>query len=289
MNPFYVALDIGGTKFIVGAADDSGRLLKRVRESTPGDFEEGMELLERMIADVTEGGVITGMGAAIGGPMDWETGVVSPLHQPNWRNVPFRKIMEERWQAPLFIDVDTNVAALAEYECRKPSASRLLYITVSTGMGGGLIIDGKIYRGMSGAHPEVAHQFVSATGPQGKPVLCSCGAEGCLEELVSGNGIRRTYGKKAEDLNNDEWRQVSIYLGHGLRNLATIYLPDIIVLGGGVVFGSRERLLPRAVEIMRRNLKIVPCPQVEISTLGEENVLQGAAILARRSARPATL
>ena len=92
----YVGLDIGGTKFLVAAADAAGQILHQVRESTPQDLDEGLALLEEMIEAVTGGDSILGMGAAIGGPLDWRQGVVSPLHQPAWRDVPLRTIMEER-------------------------------------------------------------------------------------------------------------------------------------------------------------------------------------------------
>jgi predicted NBD/HSP70 family sugar kinase len=220
------------------------------------------------------------MGAAIGGPLDARRGVVSPLHQPRWRDVPLKALMEARWGCPFSVDVDTNVAALGEYAAGA-TASRLLYLTLSTGMGGGFLIDGKIYYGMREAHPEVAHQAIPYRCAFPERVACSCGAPDCLEALVSGNGIRRIYGKPAEQLSDAEWSEVAYNLGQGLRNLATIYAPDLIILGGGVAVGGGERLLSEARQVMTSYLRLVPAPELRLSQLGYDTALLGALVIAR--------
>ena len=113
-NSVFVGLDIGGTKLLVASTDPHGVILKRTQAMTPEGLAEGLSLLDEMIKTVAEGRRVMGMGAAIGGPLDYRTGVVSPLHQPQWRDVPFKAIMEARWKCPLQVDVDTNIAALGE-------------------------------------------------------------------------------------------------------------------------------------------------------------------------------
>ena len=110
----YVGLDIGGTKLLVASADEQGALLDRVQKETPTALDAGLDALNRMVAKVANGQQVTAMGAAIGGPLDWRRGIVSPLHQPEWRDVPLKEIMTQRWGCPFFVDVDTNVAALEE-------------------------------------------------------------------------------------------------------------------------------------------------------------------------------
>ncbi|MEI7771939.1 MAG: ROK family protein [Chloroflexales bacterium] len=276
-----IGLDIGGTKLMVAAADAAGNMLRRVREPTPHGLDEGLGLLQRMIAQVAGGEPIAGIGAAIGGPLDARRGVVSPLHQPQWRDVPLKALMEARWGCPFFVDVDTNVAAVGEYAAGATSR-RLLYLTLSTGMGGGFLIDGEIYAGVRGAHPEVAHQAVAYRCASPERVACECGAPDCLEALVSGNGIRRVYGKAAEHLSAAEWAEVAYNLGQGLRNLATIYAPDLIILGGGVAVGGGERLLGAARQVMERHLRLVPAPELRLSQLGYDTALLGALEIARR-------
>lgn len=279
-SPLYVGLDIGGTKFLVASADGQGNVLEQVQEATPACLEAGLDALHRMIETVTRGRAVSAMGAAIGGPLDWRRGIVSPLHQPQWRDVPLKAIMQDRWKCPFFVDVDTNVAAMGEYHFGGERAPRLLYLTLSTGMGGGFIVHGKIYRGMDEGHPEAAHQAVHFRCSYPERVACECGAPDCLEALVSGNGIRRIYGKPAEHLSEQEWDEVSYNLGQGLRNLSAIYLPDVIVLGGGVACGRGEKLIAAARKVMQDHLRIVAVPALRLSRLGYQTALMGTIAVA---------
>jgi glucokinase len=275
-----VALDIGGTKFLAAAAGPDGAVFSTLRAPTPRSLPEGLGLLRRLARECAQGHEIQSIGAAIGGPLDWRSGVVSPLHQPEWRAVPLKTLMEREFGCPFHVDVDTNVAALGEWEARDRQPRRLLYLTLSTGMGGGFLVDGKLFRGAGGEHPEVAHQCVAWKGAHER-VLCECGAAGCLEELVSGNGIRRLYGKPAPELSDAEWAEVGHNLGQGLRNLSTIYAPDLIAIGGGVAFGAGEKLLAPARAAAASHLKLVALPRVEPSLLGYETALRGALVLAK--------
>jgi len=285
MQRVLIGLDIGGTKFMVAAANPTSlAVLATVKEPTPAGLEEGLSLLHAMIARVAADADIAGIGAAAGGPLDWQTGVISPLHQPAWRDVPLGRIMRDRWHAPFRCDVDTNVAALGEYHLGHYTERRLFYLTLSTGMGGGLVVDGEIYRGgLGGAHPEVGHQAVPFHCRHPARVACECGAPDCLEALISGTAIRRIYGRPAEELDDGEWAEVAWNLGQGLRNMAALYAPDIIAIGGGLA-RQGERLLKPARQVMLDHLKLVPAPRVEVSRLGYDTALLGAVVLAHEAA-----
>jgi glucokinase len=276
----FVGLDIGGTKIMVAAADREGNILRRARADTSTSLETDLANINRMIAEVAAEEEIMGMGAAIGGPLDWEQGIVSPLHQPAWRNVPLKAMMESKWGCEFRVDVDTNVAAVGEYRWGGILAKRFLYLTLSTGMGGGFLVDGQIYRGQDGAHPEVGHQSINFRSSNLRAVQCECGAPDCLEALVSGNGIRRIYGKPAEALTSQEWDEVAYNLGQGLRNMAVLYAPDLIRIGGGVAVGGGENFIHAAKIVMEEHLKLVPAPQVELSRLGYDTALRGAIAVA---------
>ena len=275
----YIGLDIGGTKFMVAAADPEGKILRKTLAETPIDLQEGIDLLKKMAREVAEGKEIIGIGASIGGPLNWKSGVVSPLHQPKWRNIPLKQIMEDEFKCPFYVDNDAIVASLGEWKAREGAFEKILYMTISTGVGGGFIVDGKIYRGMKGEHPEVGHQEIKWKCPA-QTVTCECGADNCLEELISGSGIKRIYGKPAEKLSDEEWQEVGYNLGQGLRNIAAIYAPDLIALGGGVATGAGEKLLGPARKVMETHLKIVPIPKVELSNLGYDAALIGSITLA---------
>ncbi len=276
----YIGLDIGGTKLMVAAADGNGKILRKIRTPTSDTLHDDLDALNQMIGEVAYRENILGMGAAIGGPLDWKTGVVSPLHQPDWKEVPLKKIMEKRWGCPFYVDIDTNVAALGEYYMTDLDVSRFLYITLSTGMGGGFLLNGKVYRGDNDAHPEIGHQSVAYRSSNPQAVQCECGAPDCLEALVSGNGIQRIYGKRAEKLTETERDEVAFNLGLGLRNAATFYAPNLIRIGGGVAVGSGKSFIKKAAKVMSQHLYIVPPPIVELSHLGYETTLRGAIVIA---------
>ena len=193
--------------------------------------------------------------------------------------------MEDEFKAPFAVDVDTNAAALAEYSFGGYKCDRLLYITLSTGMGGGFIVDGQIYRGGNGSHPEVGHQAIPYRLPIDGPIECLCGGTDCLEAIVCGTAIRKIYGKRAEELLPSEWDQVAYNLGQGIRNMAALYAPSVIVLGGGMALGGGERLLSGVRAVLERNLKIVPVPHITLSDLGYDTSLWGAFALAQQQVR----
>ena len=276
----FMGLDIGGTKIMVAAADQEGNILRRTRTATATSLEADLTNINNMIAEAALQEEILGIGAAIGGPLDWEQGIVSPLHQPAWRNVPLKAMMESKWGCPFHVDVDTNVAAVGEYRWGGVGARRFLYLTLSTGMGGGFLVDGNIYRGQDGAHPEVGHQSIHFRCSNPAAVQCECGSPDCLEALVSGNGIRRIYGKPAEALSPKEWEEVAYNLGQGLRNMATLYAPDAIRIGGGVAVGGGDNFIQAARQVMEGYLKLVPAPHVGLSQLGYDTALRGAIAMA---------
>lgn len=277
----YIGLDIGGTKLLAGAADRAGHILRRARRDTPVELEDGLRTLVEMTELVSDGEEVIAIGASVGGPLDAETGVVSPLHQPDWRGVPLKSYFQRRFGRPFFVDVDTNAAVLAERAFGGCDADPLIYVTLSTGVGGGILLGGEIYRGAGGEHPEIGHMAIPFRCRKPERVVCECGAQGCFEALCSGNGIERIYGKPAESLSGAEWREVAWNAGQALRNIAAMYAPERIVLGGGVAVGGGETFLREAVQVMSDNLKLVSPPEVALSALGYDTALYGALALAR--------
>jgi predicted NBD/HSP70 family sugar kinase len=149
-------------------------------------------------------------------------------------------------------------------------------------MGGGFLLNGKIYRGMSGEHPEIAHQSIHYRCSNPEKIVCECGSSDCLEALVSGNGIRRIYQKSAEELSDQEWEEVTYNIAQGIRNLIMIYLPDVIVLGGGIACGRGERLIHEINNILDVHIKIIPKSQLRLSKLGYQTALMGALVVAQQ-------
>lgn len=276
----YIAIDIGGTKMMVAAVDQDMQILRRCKHPTPQGLQTGLDQLHAMIGQMAASENILGIGMAIGGPIDLEAGTVSPLNQTEWRDVPMRKMMAERWGCPFEYGVDTDVAAVGEYQLAKLDVERFLYVTVSTGVGGGFLLNGKVYRGMLGIHPEVGHQAIPARCSHPERVLCGCGNTDCLEALVSGSGIARIYQKPAKDLEPSEWDEVAFNLSRGLRNMIMLLSPDLIVLGGGVTTGGGKFFIDKTLNYLSETLTLAHTPEIRVSELGYDTALLGAACLA---------
>jgi glucokinase len=285
MMGIYIGIDIGGTKMMVAAVGSDfgpGRreILRRRKEPTPQGLQAGLDQLFAMIEEIAAGEKILGIGMSIGGPIDLAAGTVSPLNQPEWREVPLKRMVEARYGCAFHYGVDTDVAAVAEYYLAGLRVARFLYVTISTGVGGGFLIDGQVYRGLNGIHPEVGHQSVAARVRYPERVLCGCGNRDCLEALVSGSGIERIYAKPAQDLEADEWDEVAFNLSQGLRNMIMLLSPDLIVLGGGVTTGGGQHFLEQTFAYLHQNLTLAVLPEIRVSDLGYDTALLGAALLA---------
>jgi len=190
-----LALDIGGTKLAAAVVDDAGRLRGRSRVPSPTgtDAEALYEALIVCAAAALRGADTTpsdlaGVGVAVGGPMIWPAGEVSPLNIPAWRDFPLRKRLAEEFAAdPVLVHNDAVGLAVGEHWKGAGAGTRnLLGITVSTGVGGGLILDGRLYHGTSGNAGHFGHLVVETDGPP-----CACGGRGCVEAIASGpNAVR---------------------------------------------------------------------------------------------------
>ncbi len=294
------AVDIGGTKIAAGIVDDSGKVLSRMQAPTdPDRYDHGIELIARMLRETAQqaGVEITGIGIGSTGPVDpihGEFGDVDFL--PGWRGKSPVKDLAEIFKVRVALENDGDAAALAEAGWGAGrNRSRLIYVTVGTGIGGGIIIDGQLYRGVDGAHPEVGHQVIDPTGPQ-----CSCGFRGCWESLAAGPAMVAWIDRHAPPaylhrpgitakricelaLDDDAIALQAVeheayYLGLGLANLINLFTPDAIVLSGSVM-KSAPLFLDRIKEVVGRGCRFVPAEKCELTlaSLGDDTNLIGAA------------
>jgi len=293
-------VDIGGTKIAIGMVDDSGHVLSRRECATEGErgFEDAMrrvtELLHQCAAEAN--GKLEGIGIGCAGPLDAATGTLHNVNNlPGWEGGNPEKALAREFGVPVALENDADAAALGElYWGAGKSATRLLYVTVGTGIGVSVILDGKLYRGADGGHPEIGHHILDPSGP-----LCTCGVRGCWESLAAGPAMRSwlrenapaSYGHRDVDAreicfraqDSDEWARRTLereayYLGLGLANLITLFAPEAIVLGGSVM-KSANLFFDRMCEVIRQNCRLVPADRVEIrlASLGADAGLIGAA------------
>jgi glucokinase len=305
-----IGIDLGGTNVRVGAVTPAGELL--AWKMAPIEAASGPQAGVAKIAGMIDallgslpGAVPAGIGIGSTGPIDRERGAIqNPYTLPSWVDVDIASPLRARFKAPVVLENDADAAALGEaWAGAGRGMRRMAMVTVGTGIGTGLVLDGKIYRGMDGIHPEGGHMLIDPAGPE-----CYCGAHGCWESLVAGPGIARMASAAAAeaggmmlDLAGGDAAQVdartlvqaarqydpmairvaervAFYLGLGLANIILLTLPDGIVLGGGVM-AEYDLFAPGIRAVLDRHNTMVPASRVQIQTaqLAGQSGVFGAA------------
>ncbi len=315
-EPLALGIDLGGTKILTAVVNTKGEILGLNHSATPAS--EGPEAVTQSVlksagdALKQSGITISALGAiGVGAPglSNPETGILftSP-HLPKLKNVPLRDIIEKGLGKKTFLINDANAAALGElYFGAGQGARNFVYVTISTGIGGGIIIDGKIYTGALGTAGEIGHMTIDDTGP-----LCNCGNRGCWEQLASGTALARETRERIKNgaetsildyaggsiekvtaevihraaqagdtLARELISQTGYYLGVGLANLINIFNPEVIVIGGGLSNIGEMLLDPAFKEAGERAFK-EPYRAVRLTRaeLGGNSGVLGAAAFA---------
>lgn len=294
------AVDIGGTKTAAGMVDETGRLLSKLEAPTEtNDYERGLSAVVRMLREASRmaGAEISGIGVGSTGPVNPFTGAFGEIDfLPGWRGKPLTRDLEQIFQVKAALENDADAAALGEAAWGAGrSKAGLVYVTVGTGIGGGIILDGRLYRGVDGAHPEIGHHVIDPSGPQ-----CSCGFRGCLESLAAGPAMAAWFesqmperpergqritaqricqlAQEGDDLARRAVEHEARYLGLGLANLINLFSPDAIVLSGGLM-KSAGLFLDPIRRVIASGCRFVPYEKTEIAlaSLGEDAGLIGAA------------
>lgn len=295
------AVDIGGTKIAVGMVADNGKLISKLESPTdaPGGYAKGLariiDMLHRTSQDA--GALISGIGIGSTGVVYPGTGAFGDVDLlPGWQgNNPVEDLGRE-FKVTVALENDADASALGEATWGAGKLkSRLIYVTVGTGIGGGIILDGQLYRGVDMAHPEISHHVIDPLGPE-----CSCGYRGCWESLATGPAMAARFnahsqgdGRSTENLTAAQICQMAklgdelavravereaYYLGLGLANLINLFVPDVIVLGGSVM-KSAPLFLDGIRKVIRQGCRFVPYEKTELAlaSLGEDANLIGAA------------
>jgi glucokinase len=291
------AIDIGGTKIAVGAVDASGRVLAQRKCPTQAErgLAEGLERMRAMLRQVVAGagGSLEGIGIGCTGRMDAKTGRLSKNDfLPGWEGADLALELSRAFGVSAAIENDANAAALGEWAWGAGAGKhRFLLVTVGTGIGVGLVLDGQLYRGVDGSHPEIGHHVIDPSGPP-----CFCGARGCWESLASGAALERwaqsnhpegrwLSARQLFDLaeGGDSLSQAAVqhtgqYLALGLANLVTLFSPEMIALGGGLL-QDLHHFWPIIEGTVRANCGLVPSQRVQIvpARFGAQAGLVGAA------------
>lgn len=311
-TPLLLALDYGGTKHTVAVVAPGERRWRAHRRafSPPGaDARYDIETVHALARELLGEAQPAAVGVSFGGPVDAIAGIVRLSHHvPGWENIPLRDMLEAEFGAPASVDNDANVAALGEHRFGAGQGhDSLLYITVSTGVGGGWILDGQIWHGTEGMAGEIGHTMVDPDGP-----VCPCGKRGCVERLASGPFIAQRArewletqpdrGQVLRALTGEDlalitaqlvsqaaaqgdtlaWQALEVAawaLGVSIGNAANLINPQRFVLGGGVTKAGN-----RFWEAIRRFARETAMPEVHFdvvpAALGDDAPLWGAVGLA---------
>jgi glucokinase len=299
------AVDIGGTKIAVGAIDASGRVLGRADTPTAAGegFDAAMARVVNLLTGVcTDTGIeLCGIGIGCTGPVDPLSGKIGEVEfLPGWRGANPVATLAGRFNVDVAMENDADAAVLGEWQWGAGRGRRnFICVTIGTGIGGGIVLNGALYRGVGGAHPEIGHHVIDDSGP-----LCYCGARGCWEVLASGPAITAharanlphdypqrdamtaaelcARARGGERQAQAEVARAGRYLGIGIANLISLYTPDAIVLSGSVM-ESADLFMPAIRAVVQSHCTQVPYDQVEIgvAALGNEAPLIGAAAVWR--------
>ncbi len=319
-----LGVDLGGTKILSALIDEEGKLLARDQTPTPstGDQNSVIQAIlsssKRVLneADIV-GDDVAAVSIAAAGPSDIRTGILytSP-NLPGWENVPLRNIFSKHFDKTVYLLNDARAAALGElYFGAAKGLKNFIFITISTGIGGGIIIDGELYSGAAGTAGELGHMVIDDDGP-----LCNCGNRGCWEMLASGKaltsaakrsikeGVKNSIIEYAdgdlEKVNAQAINAAAIagdplaqelisrnayYLGVGLANLINIFSPELIVIGGGLSNIGDRLLLPAYEEAKKRAFKQpYEATRFALAALGADSGVLGAAGYAFKQLRATT-
>jgi glucokinase len=306
-----LAIDIGGTKLAAGIVDAGGTVL--ARGEAPTQAAQGPAgVLERVIRLAREvlgkpgvrADAIRRIGIGCAGPVDRRAGLIlNPPNLPGWTRVPLVEHIQKALGLPAVLENDANAGALGEFRYGAgKGASSLVYLTVSTGIGGGIILDGKLWHGLKDGAGEVGHMTIVPDGP-----LCGCGNRGCLEALASGPSIARRarealgagrasrlsqageftaadvvrLAQEGDAVAAEVWRDTVQYLALGVGAVVTIVAPERVVIGGGVTQAGDFLFEPLRREV-RQRVKLVAVESVPIlpAALGPDVGILGAAAVA---------
>jgi len=285
---YLIGVDLGGTKIEAGLVDLNGKVVKKI--IIPTEAAKGKQrVIDNIVYAVNKlrKDIIIGVGVGIPGPTDYRRGIaINPPNLPGWKEVPLKRILEEKLHLNVAVENDAKCFALAEYKCGyEKKVQNLVGVTVGTGIGSGIIINGKLYRGYMDSAGEIGHMKIVDDG-----IKCGCGNHGCLEQYASGKAIERMFfeatRKKlpADEIAqlikvNAKARQViekaAMYLGRGLANVAVTLSPEVIVVDGGVA--QIKNFVKLAEKEALNHMKILPkkVPIVESKT--EDAGILGAA------------
>lgn len=313
---YYLGVDLGGTNIKAGIVDESGNILLKtsVKTDSDGDAKRIAEQMVKLCCDLCKQANISmedvqSVGVGIPGTVDTEKGTVIYCNNLNMDGAPIGAIMQEGLQKPVYLANDASCAALGEFVCGSGrNYNSIILVTLGTGVGGGIILNGKLWEGLEGAGAEIGHMVLQIGGES-----CTCGRRGCFEAYSSAtalvhqtkaamrkhplsllNTIAAKTGKVSAKTAFDALRHGDavakevvenylFYLSEGIANLINIFAPEAIILGGGVCNEGDNLLIPLQEQVVAKCYggDLIHHADISIASLGNDAGLIGAAMLCK--------
>lgn len=283
-----LAIDIGGTKMAVGLVSRKGEMLDRDvirtdREKNANDLFESLSVIVRRQAERASerhGGKVVVCGVGSAGPIESDCSTVSPLNIPAWRRFPLREALSAVVGVPVYGDLDAKAFALAEgWLGAAKGCNNYVGMVVSTGVGGGIVVDGRMIDGASGNAGHIGHVIVNPDGHR-----CGCGARGCLEAEASGSAIEAITGRPATEPSFETMQRTGRMVGRAVASVCNFFDLRLAVVGGSVALGFGPTFFQSAQEVIdehcrlefSRGARIVP------ARLGDRSPIIGAGAVGWR-------
>ena len=311
-----VAVDIGGTKMLIAVINPGGQSV--VRQTLPTQAAEGPEAVVSRLIEGIDGlleqndlrpSQLSGISLATAGIIDVRNGIVTDSpNLPGWKNIPLRNIITQKYRLPAYLLNDADAAALGEHRFGAGRGhDNIIMLTLGTGIGGGIIIDGKLFIGSKGSAAEIGHMVVLENGPE-----CACGNHGCLESLSSGTAIaveaksRLRQGqpsllsevvsgrvenvtaetvhlaaRNGDELANEVIARSAYYLGVGVTNLVNLFNPEVVIFGGSMAEMGDLLLGPVSQIVAERAFPLLAASTRFVTAgLGNDAGIYGASVYA---------
>ena len=318
---YFIGVDLGGTKILSGLFDQDFNCVGQMKLSTKAGRgpDEVIERIARCVRDVVDEcdlsmKQVRGIGVGAPGAVDTQEGKVIFAPNLGWKDLPLKKELEKELEVPVFLENDCKLHTLGVHDVEfKGKPQHMIGIFLGTGIGAGLILDGKPYVGANGTAGEVGHMVIDVNGPE-----CGCGNRGCFEALASRRAIFRTIqtavkkgqetiltemlGKELEDLRSGDLRkairrgdkfveqvveQAAEFTGIAVGNLLNLFNPELVVLGGGIIEQLEHEMMPIIEKVARKRALPGTAKGVEIvaTRLGDDAGITGGAALAQRGTK----
>lgn len=274
-----LGVDIGGSKVLVGVVDANGQVHEVQRRATGAELSSSdlLEAVRSPMRDLMARHDVAAIGVGCPGPMTRGATLVSPLNLPQWRDFALRDTLAE-FGLPVVVDNDVKALARGEgWVGAARGCQDYLSVVVSTGIGGAVVVGGRVIDGASGNAGHIGHVVVVPDGER-----CACGARGCVEAEASGSAVARRSGRNAAAADESQWRRSATLVGRALASVAVVVDPALIAVGGGFALGIGEGYIAAVRDAYAAAIGMPFAREVAIvaSTLGRDGGVVGAAALA---------